>query len=100
MLFLILRKDRPGRLDVRLENYAKHLAYLGPHKSKLVVGGPTLGAGTGTNDQDMTGSFLIVEAADWDEVKNFVANDPFEQAGLFATTIIERWKHGKHNDSH
>jgi len=47
----------------------------------------------------MTGSFLITEAADWDEVKSFVANVPFEQAGLFAT-LIERWKHGKHNDTH
>jgi len=65
MLFLILRKDRPGSLDVRLETYAKHLAYLAPYKSKLVVGGPTLGAGTGTNDQDMTGSFLIIEAVGW-----------------------------------
>jgi uncharacterized protein YciI len=100
MLFLIFRKDKPGALRIRLENYANHLAYLGPHSAKLLVGGPTLGGGTGTDDEDMTGSFLIMEATGWEEVESFVANDPFTKAGLFATTIIERWKHGKHNDAH
>jgi uncharacterized protein YciI len=100
MLFLVLRKDKPGCIDLRLTHYAAHLDYLGPFAEKLVVGGPTLGGGTGTADQDMTGSFLIMQADSWDEVEAFVANDPFTKAGLFATTIIERWKHGKHNDMH
>jgi uncharacterized protein len=99
MLFLIYRKDRPGSLQIRLDNYAAHLAYLGPHKTKIEVGGPMLGAGTGTGDEDMTGSFLIMEAESWDEVHSFVANDPFTKAGLFSATIVERWKHGKHNDA-
>lgn len=98
MLFLIYRKDKPGSLHVRLENYSRHLEYIGPHSDKVLLGGPTLGAGTGTGDDDMTGSFLIFDAADWNEVETFVKNDPFTQVGLFATTIIERWKHGKHND--
>jgi uncharacterized protein YciI len=57
MLFLVYRKDRPGSLQIRFDNYAAHLAYLKPHKTKIEVGGPTLGAGTGTGDEDMTGSF-------------------------------------------
>jgi uncharacterized protein YciI len=99
MLFLVYRKDKPGGLATRLANYRAHLDYLIPHSAKLVVGGPTLGAGEGTADVDMTGSFLIMEASGWDEVERFVANDPFTKAGLFATTIIERWKHGKHNEA-
>ena len=98
MLFLIYRKDKPGNLQVRLTNYAAHLDYLAPHASHIVVGGPTLGAGTGTADTDMTGSFLILEAESWELAERFVADDPFTKAGLFSTTIIERWKHGKHND--
>ncbi|WP_028219783.1 YciI family protein [Paraburkholderia oxyphila] len=98
MLFLIYRKDKPGNLQVRLDNYAEHLAYLTHFGQKIQLGGPTLGPGTGTGDSDMTGSFLIFEAEDWNEVEAFVANDPFTQAGLFSATIIERWKHGKHND--
>ncbi|MFM0375082.1 YciI family protein [Paraburkholderia aspalathi] len=99
MLFLVYRKDIPGNLQVRLDNYAAHLAYLGPYKEKIQLGGPTLGAGTGTSDNDMTGSVLIMEAESYEEVNNFVSNDPFTKAGLFSATIIERWKHGKHNDA-
>ncbi|CAE6824467.1 hypothetical protein R75465_05983 [Paraburkholderia aspalathi] len=98
MLFLIYRKDKPGHLHVRLANYARHLEYLAPRADKIFVGGPTLGAGSGVAGEDMTGSFLIFEASDWSEVDDFVKNDPFTQAGLFASVIVERWKHGKHND--
>jgi uncharacterized protein YciI len=98
MLFLIYRKDKPGKLNVRMENHALHLEYLAPHAAKILLGGPTLGAGTGTGNEDMTGSFLILDAADWDEVDRFIANDPFTKAGLFSTTIVERWKHGKHTE--
>jgi hypothetical protein len=98
MLFLIYRKDKPGNLQVRLDTYAQHLEYLKPLAHKVVLGGPTLGAGTGTGENDMTGSFVIFEAEDWSEAEAFVANDPFTKAGLFATTIIERWKHGKHTE--
>jgi len=98
MQFLVYRKDKAGALPIRLKHYRAHLDYLRPFKDRLVVGGPTLGAGTGTDDNDMTGSFLIMEAQSWDEVQGFVAEDPFTKAGLFSTTIIERWKHGRHND--
>jgi uncharacterized protein len=98
MLFLIYRKDKPGNLQVRLDNYAAHLTYLTNFAQKIQLGGPTLGAGMGTDDSDMTGSFLIFEAEHWREVEAFVDNDPFTKAGLFSATIIERWKHGKHND--
>jgi uncharacterized protein YciI len=98
MLFLIYRKDKAGHLQVRLDHYEQHLQYLKPLSHKILLGGPTLGAGTGTGDNDMTGSFLILEAEDWADAEAFVANDPFTRAGLFSTTIIERWKHGKHDD--
>ncbi|MDR6858905.1 YciI family protein [Variovorax guangxiensis] len=98
MLFLIYRKDRPGHLPIRLANYKAHLEYLAPLAKNVLVGGPTLGSGEGTGPEDMTGSFLILEASSWDEVNRFVENDPFTKAGLFSTTIVERWKHGKHND--
>ena len=67
-------------------------------QGRLVVGGPTLGEGAGTNDENMTGSFLILDAENWEVVERFVAEDPFSRAGLFSTTIVDRWKHGRHND--
>lgn len=98
MLFLIYRKDKPGHLHVRLENHTRHLEYLAPYAEKILLGGPTLGADPGTGSEEMTGSFLILDAEDWDTVDRFVADDPFTKAGLFSTTIIEKWKHGKHTE--
>lgn len=97
MLFLVYRKDKPGHLAVRLNHYAQHLEYLKGFIHKIQLGGPTLGAGEGVEEGDMTGSFLIVEFDNWDEVDRFVAEDPFTKAGLFSATCIERWKHGKHS---
>src|SRR5258708_33519830 len=98
MLFLIYRKDKPGHLHVRLDNYSRHLDYLAPHAERILVGGPTLGLNASNGDEEMTGSFLILDAEDWETAERFVQDDPFTKAGLFSTTIIERWKHGKHTD--
>ena len=99
MLFLIYRKDKPNHLQVRLENHKKHLEYLAPYGNRIVIGGPTLGLNSATRDEVMTGSFLIIDVDSWEAVDDFVKNDPFTRAGLFSTTIIERWKHGKHTES-
>jgi uncharacterized protein YciI len=99
MYFMIYRKDKPGMLHVRLENHARHVEYLAPFTDKILLGGPTLGSGTGTDVNDMTGGLIIIDVASWDEVDAFVANDPFTKAGLFATTVVERWKLGKHKDA-
>lgn len=96
MLFLIYRKDKPGHLQVRLDNHQKHLEHLAPYGEKIVIGGPTLGFNPIKREEEMTGSFLIMDAESWEAVEDFVKSDPFTRAGLFSTTIIERWKHGKH----
>lgn len=93
MLFFIYRIDKSGHTALRLEHYRAHLNYLKPFKEQLVLGGPTLAE----DNETMTGSVVILEAADIEEAKSFVANDPFNKAGLFQTTMIERWRHGKHN---
>jgi uncharacterized protein len=99
MLFLIYRKDKPGHLQVRLDTHREHLDYLAPYKDKVLIGGPTLGFNPATNQDEMTGSVLILEAENWEAAEEFVKNDPFTTAGLFSTTIIERWKHGKHTEA-
>ena len=99
MLFLIYRKDKPGHLKVRLDNHQKHLEYLKPYGEKLVIGGPTLGLNPANGEEEMTGSVLILDAASWEAADDFVKNDPFTRAGLFSTTIIERWMHGKHAEA-
>lgn len=88
MLFVIHAIDKPGNLDLRLKTRAAHLDYLTAAGEKVVAAGPTLtedGAG-------MTGSVLIVEAADRAGAEEFARNDPYAKAGLFQNTTIMPWR--------
>jgi hypothetical protein len=40
----------------------------------------------------MTGSVIILDVPDRAALDAFVANDPYQKAGLFARTTIERWR--------
>ncbi|MNK79051.1 YciI-like protein [compost metagenome] len=51
------------------------------------LGGPILDdAGTA-----MTGTLLVIEAASLPEVEAFMQDDPYVQAGLFASIQIRPW---------
>ena len=88
MLFAIYCADKPDHAEVRAANRGAHLEYLGQHKDKAVMAGPTLtedGAG-------MNGSLLIMDFDDLAAAKDFAANDPYAKAGLFANVEIKPWK--------
>ncbi|MGE5539688.1 MAG: YciI family protein [Gemmatimonas sp.] len=88
MLFAIIAEDKPGSKDVRLANRPTHLEYLKTFGSRIVAAGPLLAA----DGETMTGSLLIVEAADRAAAESFAANDPYAKAGLFAKTTIAPWR--------
>lgn len=88
MLFVIHAVDKPGSLELRLKTRAAHLDYLTAAGDSVIAAGPTLtedGAG-------MTGSVLIIEAADRAGAEAFARNDPYAKAGLFASTTIMPWR--------
>ncbi len=88
MLFVIHATDKPGNLDLRLKTRAAHLDYLTAAGEKVVAAGPTLtedGAG-------MTGSVLIIEAANRAGAEEFARNDPYAKADLFQDTTIMPWR--------
>jgi uncharacterized protein YciI len=92
-LFAIIAEDKPGSRDIRLATRAAHLEYLqsfGGQSSgtRIVVAGPLLGP----DGESMTGSLLIIEAADRPAAESFAANDPYAKAGLFAKTTIAPWR--------
>lgn len=70
--------DKPDSLAVRLANREEHLAYVAARKAMVRLAGPLLDDGG-----DMTGSLLILEAADRAEAEAFAAGDPYARAGLF-----------------
>ncbi len=89
MFFLVLATDKPGMLQVRSEVRPIHGAYLrNPHHQVRVhLGGPTLT----TFGDAMNGTLLVVEAQDISAVCDFVADDPYSQAGVFQSVEIRPW---------
>lgn len=88
MLFVIHAVDKPGNMDLRMKTRAAHLDYLTTAGETVVAAGPTL-----TEDGvGMTGSVLIIEAADRAGAETFARNDPYAKAGLFQNTTIMPWR--------
>jgi len=87
MLFIATCTDKPDSLPLRMETRPAHLAFLGGHAAKVKAGGALLTA----DQKGVVGSLLIIEAADEAEVKALLADDPYAQAGLFATVDVKPW---------
>lgn len=87
MLYIIHCFDKPGHLQVRMDNRPDHVAYLKSFGAKLHAAGPTLDAA-----EQMNGSVVILDLADQTEAEAFAANDPYTKAGLFEKVIIQPWK--------
>lgn len=78
--------DRPGALEVRLQNRAAHLAHI--EQSGIVeMAGPFLDA-----DGGMTGSLIVLSVNSMTEAEDWAAADPYALAGLFQSVTIREWK--------
>ncbi len=88
MLFVIHAVDKPGGMDLRAKTRPTHLDYLTAAGATVLAAGPTLSE----DGAAMTGSVLIVEAADRAAAEAFARNDPYAKAGLFASTTIMPWR--------
>lgn len=83
MLFTVINRDKPGALNVRMDNRPAHLEYLTAAGAALTFAGPIL-----NEDGGPCGSVLMVEMADLAAVQDWAAADPYAKAGLFASTEI------------
>ena len=86
MLFALICTDKPGHLQVRLDNRPAHLAWLESLGADTKAAGPFLGA-----DGKPSGSLVIIAAQDMDGAKALAAKDPYAIAGLFASVDIRPW---------
>ncbi len=87
MLYHILCKDKPGRLQMRLDNREAHLAMVRALGDRLFAAGPLLDA----NDE-MIGSVLIIDFDDQSTAEVFCEQDPYAKAGLFEQVTVTRWR--------
>ena len=87
MLFIIHCFDKPGHLQVRMDNRPAHVAYLKSFGDKLQAAGPTL-----DSQEQMNGSVVILDLENLTEAEAFASEDPYAKAGLFEKVSIQPWK--------
>lgn len=87
-MFVVHLKDKPGAIQVRLDNRAAHLDFLKAHLAKIVMAGPVQ-----TDDRTgMVGSVLVLDFAERAELDAFLAEDPYAKAGLFESVTVLPYK--------
>ncbi|MBI1494821.1 YciI family protein [Halocynthiibacter styelae] len=85
MLIALVGRDKPGALNIRLENREAHVNHI---KSSGIVAqaGPFL-----DENGDMCGSLVILDVEDMAQAQDWADNDPYAKAGLFETVTLTQW---------
>jgi hypothetical protein len=95
MYIVIFATDRPDHGEVRAAERPRHHKYI--HDPglpvRLQVAGPTLDP----DSKSINGSLFIIEADGMAAAEAFVADDPYNQAGLFETVVMRpfHWEVGR-----
>lgn len=84
-LFAVICRDKPGRLEARLATREAHLAWL-TGSGRVQLAGPFL------QDGNPCGSLLIVEADDLAAARDWVGQDPYAAADVFAAVEVIEWR--------
>ena len=93
MYYAVWASDRPGTLATRMRVREAHRARLrepGAHPVRVVAGGPTLDA----SGASMNGSLLVIQADSLDDVRAFLAEDPYQLEGVYARVEVRPWQWG------
>ena len=88
MPFLIETWDKPGHQHVRQTSRPAHLDFLERNKDLLLA----CGAKLNDDGSDAGGGVYIVDVDSREMAQQFIAEDPFAVAGLFAEARITRWR--------
>lgn len=88
MIFVIICKDKPGLLEMRMGSRPEHVEFLNGLNAngKLRFAGPFL-----DNEGKPCGSLVAIEAEDLAAAELIAAADPYALAGLFESVEIRAW---------
>ncbi|WP_333713790.1 YciI family protein [Yoonia sp.] len=86
MRFALMTQDKPGALQIRMDNREAHLAYIA-ETGVVEMAGPVL-----DDAGQMCGSLIILDVADMTAAQEWAENDPYAQAGLFEVVTLRPWK--------
>lgn len=85
MRVALICKDKPGHLQLRLDNRSAHLAHI-EASGVVEMAGPFLDNGA------MTGSLVVLNVDTLEQAQAWAAADPYAIAGLFESVMISEWK--------
>ncbi|KGQ41342.1 YciI family protein [Gallibacterium anatis] len=95
MYYVIFAQDLPDTLEQRLAVREKHLARLSAlqQQGRLLTAGPN----PAIDDENpgtagFTGSTVIAEFSSLAEAKNWAAQDPYVEAGVYGDVIVKPFK--------
>lgn len=89
-LFAVHAIDRPDTLQLRLDNYAAHRAFVEDQEAQgiiVILSGPL----QSDDGEVMTGSLFVLEAENRGAIDAFVANDPFTLQGVWGEVHVSRF---------
>ena len=88
MLFHIQMIDRPGGAALRAATSEAHLAFVGQHVESMYAGGPLV-----SDDGERTiGSLVVMDFEDRAAAEAFIAEEPYNKAGLFESVMIRAYR--------
>lgn len=93
VLWMIHAEDRTDGATLRSATKDAHLAYLDAHESVVMVGGALLA----DESPARVGSCFIVNLPSRAAVEQWVRDEPFNKAGLFARVSVTRMRNGQLN---
>jgi uncharacterized protein len=87
LAFAVICLDRPDTKALRDRTRLAHMEYINKHRTKMVVGGALLDDGGGTR----VGMILAVDLPDRKAVEEFLADEPYNRAGIFECVVIRKF---------
>jgi len=84
MNFVFCLLDKPNSMDLRLSLRPDHKAYLSEISDRIAFAGPLMSDDGST----MMGSLLVIDFVDRNEAADWLAQEPFTLAGLYASSSI------------
>lgn len=88
MLFHIHMIDRPGGSALRAATSEAHLAFVGGHLDAMYAGGPL----TSDDGEQILGSIIVMDFPDRAAAEAFIAEEPYNKAGLFESVTIRSYR--------
>ncbi|MFJ4293473.1 YciI family protein [Cupriavidus sp. NPDC089707] len=88
MPYFIESFDKPAHQHIREQLRAEHLRFLDEHKAKLLA----CGAKLNEDGSNAGGGVYLIDVDTRKAAEQFIAQDPFANAGLFERVNIVKWR--------